>query len=506
MIFIERPQVLRTRPRLYTLALILALAGCVSALPVLERVQPYTVVIENVTVIDAQAGQRGPLTVMIRGDTIAKVSSTELRNTWPAEVQVIDGTNKFLIPGLWDMHVHLAFIPGFGPEMLSLFIANGITSVRDTGGPLDAVLAMRREARSRGADAPRVFVAGPLLDGAPVVYDGSAASFPAIGKAVVDAKAGRAQVASLARAGVDLIKAYEMLPPETYRAILTEARRHKLPVTGHIPLSMSATDALDAGLASVEHLRNIDLACAAGHAEMLVERQHMLAAGKDTPGRTLRSRIHSAQRDRAIADYDATVCERVIDSIVANKTAQIPTFALVNAFYRAFYVRPQWQQTFSDLPIDLRERWRADAERFAGRIDQSLSARNRREAYVSWFTTTIESIHTKGGTILAGTDTPIFFMTPGASLHKELEVLVAAGLEPIDALAAATTGPAHYFNREKSLGHVSAGATADLVLLDANPLVDIRHTRKISAVIRNGQVRDRDMLDGLLEQVRATTY
>lgn len=506
MFVFDRPHAPSGRSGLIRLALIVVLSGCAPAKSVLDKDGPYTVVIENVTVIDAREGQRGPLTVMITGNTIANVSSTELRNSWPAEVEVIDGTNKFLIPGLWDMHVHLTYIPDFGPEMLSLFIANGITSVRDTGGPLDPVLAIRNEARSRGARAPQVFVTGPLLDGIPVVYDGSAEGFPAIGQGVIDANAARKEVASLARAGVDLIKAYEMLSPEIYRAILAEAKRHKLKVTGHIPLSMNATEALDAGLASVEHLRNIDLACAGGHAELLAERQNMLAAGKDTPGRTLRGQIHSAQRDRSVADYDEAVCSQVIDSIVTNESAQIPTFALVNAFYRAFYRQPEWQETFADLPAEFRKRWLADVKRFTDQIDQSITARNRREAYVNWFTATIESIHNRGGTILAGTDTPIFFMTPGASLHKELEVLVDAGLEPIDALAAATIGPARYFNREKTSGHVSVGATADLVLLDANPLVDIRHTRKISTVIRDGYIHDRTRLDGLLEQVRATTY
>lgn len=472
-----------------------------------ERMQldpTLDVLITNVTVIDAPSGVRERQNVGLSGERITFVESANGAPNRKSRL-VIDGSDKFLIPGLWDMHVHFTYAPELGEAMLDMFLSHGITSVRDTGGPLEAVVGYKKLATERGGNAPRVMIAGPLLDGADVVYDGSSPGSPEIGVAVVSEAAAVAAVQSLVNADVDLIKVYEMLSEPVYRRLLKEAATHGLPVTGHIPLSMSAEDALQAGLSSVEHMRNFDLACAEDHAELLAMRQAALANPDNLSGAALRSSIHTAQRDPAVARTDDEVCAKLVQTIIDARVAQVPTMALVDAVYRRSYTNSDWQQSFDDLPSAARDQWLANAERYSASADQSPESAMSRAAYVAWFEGLVNKIDAAGGTILAGTDTPIFFMTPGASLHRELQRLVAAGMDTERVLAAATYGAAQYFGLQDTLGHISAGAQADLILLNASPVANIANTTQIETVVRAGTVHDSDAIEALRQRVRNST-
>jgi len=193
-----------------------------------------SLLIRDVTVIDAVQGRRDGLDVVVGGDRITAVG---VDVPAPASARIIDGTGKVLIPGLWDAHVHLTFTPEITPVMFPLFIANGVTSVRDTGGRIDRVLPLRRTSRSGQVTAPRVFIAGPLLDGPHRVYDGASPFRPDISVGLANPEEAVREVDSLAIAGVDLIKAYEMLSPDVFAAIVARAADYGLLVTGHVPLS-----------------------------------------------------------------------------------------------------------------------------------------------------------------------------------------------------------------------------------------------------------------------------
>lgn len=211
------------------------------------------IAISNVTVIDAVSGERPGQTVLVDGDRIVAVGASNSIFFSGAD-EVIDGSGKFLIPGLWDMHVHLTFDERFTATMPEMFIRYGITSVRDTGGLMEKLAPVVERMRAQGAVAPRVFFSGPLLDGATVVYDGIDA--PEIAVPNPQAGTARTRVAELKSQGVDFIKIYEMVSPGVFAALVEAAGTHGLPIAAHVPLSMRASTA-GPHVNSMEHLRNV---------------------------------------------------------------------------------------------------------------------------------------------------------------------------------------------------------------------------------------------------------
>ncbi len=454
--------------------------------------------LRNVTVIDATKGERAGQDVAVSNGKIVSVSSSvAVASAEKIALREIDASDKFLIPGLWDAHVHLTFDEDVAGSMNRLFIANGITSVRDTGGQLAKVLAFRRAADKQLA--PSIYLAGPLLDGKPTVYDGSSGSFPKIAATIETPRQAREKVRELAAAGVDLLKAYEMLAPEVYLAVLDEAKELGLPVTGHVPLSMTVSDVSSAGLNSMEHLRNLELGCTSGAQKMLRDRLDMLLNEAGLSGAKLRGEIHALQHGAAIADIDSQRCAALIQELKNNETWQVPTMALNLLFQEPFYADPAWQENYQYLPAAVAKDWQERSIAVAERLLKPSDRQAERNAIADWRSETIKALVAAEVPIMAGTDTPIFFLTPGFSLHLELKTLVAKGLTPMQAIEAATLTPARYFGLQENHGGIDSDYVADLVLLDANPLQDISNTTAIAAVVKNGEWLDRGALDKLLK-------
>jgi imidazolonepropionase-like amidohydrolase len=455
-------------------------------------------IITNVTIIDAIDGLRENQTIVIKEDRIIQISDQNIN--FSGEGNIIDGNGKYLIPGLWDAHAHLTFIDGLAPAMFDLFTAYGITGIRDTGGQLDSVVHWKNYALTLGNKAPIVKIAGPLLDGIPTVYNGSGPSYPPLGVGAMSPEEGIALVDKCADAGVDLIKSYEMLSPETFAAIIDRAHEKNLVVTGHVPLSMDVVTAVNGGLNSMEHMRNLEMACTASYDSLLEVRNKMLSAGMGEVGGVLRSNIHRAQRSYAIAHQDAGRTAEVLAALKKNDTWQIPTLGIVCGRLNRLYADESWVENFKYLPEPVRSRWIESAHNYA---DQT--ANEESNPYGLWGLEMIQKLKDADIRIMAGTDTPIFFLTPGESLHKELQFLVQGGLTPMEALESATLLPAKYFNMEKNYGSVSVGKVADLLLLDANPLDAISNTLAINTLIRNGEIFDRKALDGFLKSASEKT-
>jgi len=452
--------------------------------------------IENITTVDPTDGLRGNQTVIIRDGKIFKIAPTaELKLS--AKNQRIDGTGKYMIPGLWDSHVHFAYIEALAPRMFDLFLTYGITSVRDTGGEISFVRKWKEAALANPTDAPRVMIAGPLLDGMPNVYDGSDPGHPPLSVGSGSVEAVNALIARLDSIGVDFLKAYEMLTPEQFLAVMKLAKEKGYKVTGHVPLSMDVTSASNAGLNSMEHMRNLEISCASNADELLLQRRTMLAKGKNMAGGELRSSIHSAQREIAVRNYDERKADEILQVLLKNQTWQIPTMALNTGFTRRPYSQPEWQESFELLPDELRDQWRAA-------IQTSMNGETSpfRQEYTQWLLNMAGKIHEAGIPMMAGTDTPIGFLTPGLSLHEELIVLVEAGLSPQEAMKSATLNPARYFNLENELGSIKENMWADLVILDANPLENIRNTQKINAVVRQGKYYDQQALNEIRRRLK----
>lgn len=431
------------------------------------------VAITNVTVIDAVNGERSDQTVVYENDRIVEVGESPTNKRIGQE---IDGTGKFLIPGLWDMHVHLTFEPRLSNAMPRMFLNAGVTSVRDTGGLLKNVLPVIEKMRQPGAIAPRVFFSGPLMDGEHVVYDGQ--SNPKIGIQNSDVDSALANLAHLHEAGVDFVKIYEMVTPEVFAAISNAAAERDLPVAAHVPLSMTATTA--APMAdSFEHFRNIELDCAVNADELLQSRLQILQNEEQVPGATLRGSLHSLQRNAAISNLDKKRCEQVATEL--RGVIQVPTAALNTISIWPTWERNDWPAAVRTLPLELQTQWQSAPPWFEPDA-------TKRDTTSSEFTLLlIDKLQQAGVSIGAGTDTPIARAIPGYSLHTELEILVKGGLSPLQALRSATIVPAEFFKLDDEMGSIAAGMRADMVLLDANPLADIRNTRSINTVIYRGK-------------------
>ncbi|MDG2243122.1 MAG: amidohydrolase family protein [Rhodospirillaceae bacterium] len=467
---------------------VLGLAACSDAAP-----EPK-IAITGVTVLDATQ-QSANSTVLISGNTILSVGQDR---DVPYGATVIDGTGKFLIPGLWDAHVHLSYYPDLGVETsYPLYIANGITSVRDTGGLTDLVLPMRDAAQAEGAIAPRVHIAGPLVDGTQRVYAGLNGR-PNISVGVSTPDEARAEIDRLHDTGVDLIKLYEMNTPETFSAAAARANELNLPITAHVPLSMDAVDAAEAGIDGMEHLRNLEMSCAADYQRLRAERTQILADSLEEDGGTLRSSLHLLQRSAAIAAQDSVRCNDVIAALAREEVFQTPTLTVNTIATERLFNRLRWKKTFAYLPPIVQEQWAAGAKRLGETMRPSTDA----AAFAAWSLAMITKLRDGGVKIMAGTDNPIGFLTPGFALHEELAFLVQGGLTPMDALTAATLHPAQFMRMDDHMGTVEAGKLADLVLLEDDPREDIRNTLSINTVIKDGRVFDRTTLDGMLTDLK----
>jgi len=443
------------------------------------------IIIKHATLVDAANPVRENMTVVLQGDVIQSIAESGSVMIDAQEDTIVDARGKFLIPGLWDAHVHLTFIPELDYKIAyDLFLANGITSIRDTGAVLSKLQPAIDYANGNPDKTPRLFYSGPLIDGSLRVYKGKEAGFPELSIGVDENTDSKAVVNGLLNQGVSFLKTYEMLSAKTFLGLLAIAKEKNLRVTGHIPLSIDLIEAIDAGLGGMQHIRNLDLACANNAEEILAQRQALLKNKDSLPGSALRSKIHQLQRFVAIGNLDEERCNKVIRHLAANNVFQTPTLTINTLDSKRFYADQEWRDTYQFLPKTLQKSW------YIGSIDMAKEEVSENDKIFEDWSMKIVGLFNKNGVkIIAGTDTPIGFLTPGYSLHKELELLVEAGLTPLQALRSATITPAEFFNLENKMGTIEPGKYADLVILDNNPLDSIKNTQNIHMVIAKGEIK-----------------
>jgi len=454
-----------------------------------SKPHPATIAITHVTVIDATGAPPQPnSTVLLDGPKIFALgpdATTEI----PSGAQVIDATGKYLIPGLADMHIHLmgAGEPGGSREfILPLLIANGITTVRDMGGDVAQLKKLKKEIASGDQPGPQIFFTGPYLDGNPPYFQ------PSI---VVQTPAeADAAVHLLKSEGVDFIKVQSRLKPDAYFAIAEAARKDGIRFVGHVPDSISPSQASDAGQASIEHLTGILLACSAKEAELREQQLHP-PAHKETPRQTsLRQR---AWQQAVLDTYSREKAQWLFTKFLANHTWQVPTLPLLIdlAFLTPATNRPN-DPNLKYVPQNLRKIWKQGrAESLANKTAGDFELRAK---LVEASLKAVGDMHKVGIPMMAGTDSTAPNLVPGFSLHESIADLVQAGFPPMEALQTATSKPAEFLGRSQEQGTIAPGQRADLVLLDANPLENIHNTEKIHAVILKGKLLDRTALDTLL--------
>jgi cytosine/adenosine deaminase-related metal-dependent hydrolase len=448
--------------------------------------EPIDLVITNVTLVDAVNPIRDNQTVLIDQGRIVDI----VRNDAAAEIvarEHVDGSGRYLIPGLWDFHVHFTFDKRFTDAMSGLFLYHGVTQVRDTGALLEDLLPVVETLRNSGATAPSIWYAGPLLDGEDVVYDG--VNFPGLGIANPTPEAARANIAEIHAAGASFLKIYEMVSPEVFTAIVEEARARNLPIDGHVPLSMRARDVAP-NVQSLEHLRNYEMDCVSDPETWLAARQQELVNPKNEPGNVLRSRLHNLQRLPAITSEDREVCAETTEALKA--TITVPTLRMNSMDLHVPFERTDFDEAMDLIPDSVSQKWREAREALAA-SPEPVDTR-----FADWSLRRTGELHAAGVPIAAGTDTPIGWSIPGYSLHTELEQYVQVGMTPNEALHSATIKPAEFFGLEHEMGQIKRGFLANAVLLSENPIEDITHTRSIEGVINKGLFLSRIQLRQLI--------
>src|SRR5277367_623966 len=454
---------------------------------------PPSLAITHVTLIDGTGAAAMPdMTVFIADEQIAAIGASNSTSV-PRGTKTLDATGKFLIPGLVDMHAHLtgAGEPSGSREfILPLRLVNGITTVRDMGGDLDSLKTLRKEIESGKLVAPRIFFAGPYLDGKPPFFQPSLV--------VTNAKEAADDVHSLVSRGLDFIKVQSNLSREAYFAIADVCRREHLTLVGHVPDHVTAVEASEAGQHSIEHLTGVLRACSGDEAE-LIRKQFAPWPKTSTKAQSLNRELNWERE--LLESYSEGRAAALIAEFVRNQTWQVPTLILLrNDAYPTPETNASRDARRKYIPLKVLANWEKGArDRDKGATAAEFSLR---ESLMQASLRIVGKMNAAGVPIMAGTDTTAPYVFPGSSLHEELALLVTAGLTPMQALQAATKRPAELLGRLQTQGTVEQGKTADLLLLDASPLDDIHNSTKIGAVILRGKLLDRNALDELLASVQ----
>lgn len=438
--------------------------------------RPKPLVFTHVTVIDAAtASTQEDMTVVMVGDHIADVGkAAEIKV--PSSTQVVDCRGKFLMPGLWDMHVHTF---RHNPRSTNtwyfpLFIANGVTGVRDmwtTAEDFPQVTQFRKQLSEGSFLVPRYGAVGWMVDGPNPIFP--------YADVVRTPEEAREFVHRVKAAGIDFVKVYTKLRPEEYFAIAEEAKKVGIPFAGHVPNLVRAAAASDAGQRSIEHLSNALIGCSSKEEELLA----------------VPDNLWGPQQAKEMRDtYDRKKCEQLVEKFARNQTWQVPTswgFLQDRSRLRELLTTNPKSRY---LPADVRARWQEQLPKLETSPQQELQRQKNQQERL----TIIAMMNKAGVPMMAGTDVGNPFGFPGFSLHDELATFVRAGLTPGEALKTTTYNPAKFLGMLDRLGTVEKGKLADMVLLDANPFEDIHNTLKIRAVVLNGRYLDRVALDKLL--------
>jgi imidazolonepropionase-like amidohydrolase len=463
--------------RIVRLAVLAAAAAC-------EPVSfDADLVIERVSVIDVRDGTiQADQDVFIEGTRIVAILPTRTHEV-PESASVIEATGQFLIPGLWDSHVHSAASRAWH---FPVMIAHGITGVRNMHSTVQDALGLtnsiRHDIESGQLLGPRFLANGPIVDGAPAVWPGTVL--------VEDESSARAVVDSLAAAGADFIKVYDSLDREAYLAIADQARLRGIAVDGHVPFAVPAEEAAAAGQRTVEHLSGLTLGCST---EAEAVRRDYAERRRQPPAPFPESELaYFGLIRRASDSADPALCQAVAQAYAAAGVAVVPTF--VNQLTQISAATLVADTTAMKLvPPAVRGEWTAMAGPGPGAMFAAILTPVHEQSIENF-----RAVREAGVTVLAGTDVGNPFLVPGRHLHDELALLVEAGLTPLEALQAATLNPAIVFSTADSLGSVMPGYLADLVLLSANPLDAMENVRQITGVVLNGVYFDRSALDRLV--------
>jgi imidazolonepropionase-like amidohydrolase len=463
------------------------------ALQSLSQTSP--IAISHVSIVDVKTGKiADEMTVFIIGNRIDQIGKTN-KTAIPKNAQEINGSGKFLIPGLWDMHVH-TFQERRPDYFFQLFVGNGITGIRDMGGsfPLETMTKIRDSIIRGQKIGPRIgAMAGRILDGPGVTAN--------VAVSVHDTAEAREYVRHFKRQGADFIKVYNLLSREVYLAIIEEAKKQNIPVAGHVPFAMKVAEVSDLGQVCIEHTAaaaslpaELFISCSTDENQLRTQLENDRAAGQET---------RVIIEDMAVKSYDEKKAKDLFLKFAKNGTWQCPTMVLNYPFLVGDTLKLAADERLKFIPSSMIERWnatfrqrRVNPNQVSGNTANPNNPQVRRLRLERRFALLL-AMHKEGVKFLAGTDVANPYTFPGFSIHDELENFVQAGFTNLESLQTATLNPAIFLHAEDSLGSIGKGKIADAVLLDANPLENISNTKRIFGVLLNGKYFSKAQLDQL---------
>jgi len=467
------------------------------------RAQDHPIILRDVTIIDVSSrdpasARKEHRSVLIQDGVIVRIGKADL--PVPAHARIVDGSGKFLIPGLWEMHAHLPADAPAARRALAMQLANGIVAMRDMGNelPLAALQTLIAETEKQAIAAPQV-IASPLraTNGR---EPGALPSSTDDGRdfAIETKDEARELVATVRRMGLGFIKPYDSIPAPAYAAMMREAARLGLPASGHVPRDVPVPTAIALGQVTLEHAQSLTWACAP--AADARRRAYYLESAKHRFESNLAYPDFTGFTNDVVDRYDAGACAALLATMARRRVHYTPTLVTrrfdVLAGFREYRTDP----LLAYIDADTQKSWNKDADRYAALPAGTRIALHRFLLHAMRIT---GEAYRAGVPILVGSDSPDSYIFPGFSYHLEMEMLAEAGLPPLAILQAATLSAARFMKMDSRRGTIAEGRVADLVLLDADPLADIGNIRRIRAVMRAGRLFDRAALDALLASAQA---
>ncbi|MCL6265527.1 amidohydrolase family protein [Flagellimonas myxillae] len=464
----------------FSVMLLSLVAGCQEKSK--ERI--VDMVIGDAQVIHLETGEIKNQDVYLADGRITAILDKGTKTDFKATSE-FNAHGKYLLPGFWDNHIHLRggdSLVKNNKNFLKLFIANGITSVRDAGGDLTpSVLSWKKEITSGNLIGPTLFTSGPKIDGPNATWAGSLA--------VEKERDIKTALDSLEKLPVDFVKLYDSrISGENYLKILFEAEKRNLITSGHMPFSVTVEETVNAGMDAIEHLYFVLKGCASNEAEITQKiKEKEFGFWQAIPS--------------LLEHYSDSTAQTTFKKLKDNNVFVVPTLHIGKTLSYLDEIDHS-----KDAYLDYMGN--GVIKTYQGRIDRAMNAteenREERKALDAFFGKLAKSLNDAGVKLLAGSDSGAYnsYTYPGISLHQELELMVENGISPLDALKTSAYNGAKFLHQESDYGTVQEGKVADLVLLEGNPLEDIRVTRKIFAVCKGGSLFEKSALKQLLEKSR----
>ncbi|TJY37137.1 amidohydrolase family protein [Pontimicrobium aquaticum] len=436
----------------------------------------YDLVIENGNVIDIVTGNISKQTIFINDERIVNLSKPEENISYKSEI-IIDATDKYILPGFWDNHVHFRggdSLIQANKDFLKLFIMNGITTVRDAGGDLtSSVMEWKQQIQDKQLVGPTIFSAGPKIDGNNATWAGSL---------VVDTEKDiSVALDSLQALNVDFVKLYDSrISGELYLKTIQEATKRGMITSGHMPFTVTLDETLDSGIGAIEHLYYVLKGCSSEEVQIT---------------EAIKNREYGfwSSMGKLIETYQDSTAKNTFDALKNNNTYVVPTLHIGNVLSYLDEVNHENDAYLKLMPPGIIETYQG---RIKGALNSSEEARQNRKELNTFFKSLAKSLSDANVKLLTGSDSGAFnsYTYPGISLHKELEGMVSTGISNLETLQNSAYNGAHFLKKESDYGTIEIGKISDLVLLNSNPLEDIKNTRNINFVIKGNEVYNPEII------------